>query len=337
MNTRSAIRYKKRVEVVEAVQRGEQPAVAARVHNIPLRTVFDWLARYRNGGWDALKDKPRSGRPRKVNGKVMCWLYDVITRGHPGQYQFDFCLWTLNIIRSLLEEHWGISLSKSSISRLLWQMGLSPQRPMFKAVQQDPKAVDAYLRRRYPELREQARRNGAEIVFVDEAAFRSDHHSGTTWAPIGKTPVIGEHRGRFGYNAITAVSANGKMYFEVFDGRMDQSGFIRFLRKLCQDIGRPIIVITDRASYHTGKEVKAYVATTEGNLTLELLPARSPELNPSEQVWNRAKDRLGRMIIRNKAQMENLLAKTLDSIQRSINIVKSFFQLEHTCYAALTE
>jgi transposase len=118
---------------------------------------------------------------------------------------------------------------------------------------------------------------------------------------------------------------------------MDQSGFIRFLRKLCQDIGRPIIVITDRASYHTGKEVKAYAATTERNLTLELLPARSPELNPSEQVWNRAKDRLGRMIIRNKAQMENLLAKTLDSIQRSINIVKSFFQLEHTCYAALTE
>ena len=335
MNTRSEIRYKKRVEVVAAVQRGEQPAVVARVYNIPLRTVFDWLARYRNGGWDALKDKPRSGRPRKVNGKVMCWLYDVITRGHPDQYQFDFCLWTLNIIRSLLEEQWGISLSKSSISRLLWQMGLSPQRPIFKAVQQDPKAVDAYLRKRYPELREQARRTGAEIVFLDEAAFRSDHHSGTTWGPIGKTPVIGEHRGRFGYNAITAVSANGKMYFEVFDGRMDQSGFISFLQKLCQDIGRPTIVITDRASYHRGKEVKAYVATTEGKLTLEFLPARSPELNPSEQVWNRAKDRLGRMIIRNKAEMENLLTKTLDSIQSSINIVKSFFRLEHTRYAAL--
>jgi transposase len=334
MNTRSEIRYKKRVEVVEAVQRGEQPAVVARVHNIPLRTVFDWLARYRNGGWDALKDKPRSGRPRKVNGKVMCWLYDVITRGHPDQYQFDFCLWTLNIIRSLLEEQWGISLSKSSISRLLWQMGLSPQRPIFKAVQQDPKAVDAYLRKRYPELREQARRNGAEIVFVDEAAFRSDHHSGTTWGPIGKTPVIGEHRGRFGYNAIRAVSANGKMYFEVFDERMDQSGFISFLQKLCQDIGRPTIVITDRASYHTGKEVKAYVTATEGKLTLEFLPARSPELNPSEQVWNRAKNRLGRMIIRNKAEMENLLTKTLDAIQSSINIVKSFFRLEHTRYAA---
>jgi transposase len=174
-------------------------------------------------------------------------------------------------------------------------------------------------------------------VFTDEAAFRSDHHSGTTWGPIGKTPVIGEHRGRFGYNAITAVSANGKMYFEVFDGRMNQSGFISFLQKLRQDIGRPIVVITDRASYHTGKDVKAYVAATEGEITLELLPARSPELNPREQVWNRAKDRLGRMIIRNKAEMENLLIKTLDSIQRSINIVKSFFQYEHTRYAAPME
>lgn len=333
--TRSEKRYQKRVEVVEAIQRGEEPAVVARVHNIPLRTVYDWLARYRQGGWHSLREGKRSGRPRKVGAEDMMWLYETITRGSPNQYQFEFCLWTLNIIRSLLKQERGIDLSKSSLSRLLWQLGLSPQRPIFKAVQQDPNAVDKYLRERFPKLRERARVDGAEILFVDEAAFRSDHHAGTTWSPIAKTPVVPEHRGRFGYNAITAVSAHGKMYFEAFSGRMDRERFVAFLKRLHADLGKPIIVIADRASYHKAAHVKEYIESTQGEVVMELLPARSPELNPSEQVWNRAKSLLGRMIIHNKEEMQELLQYTLDAIRKDINIVKSFFGLRDTRYAAI--
>ena len=39
------------------------------------------------------------GRPKKVSGEDMRWLYDAITRGNPLNYQFEFCLWSLTVIR----------------------------------------------------------------------------------------------------------------------------------------------------------------------------------------------------------------------------------------------
>jgi transposase len=76
--TRSEARSAKRNEVVEAIViRGEPVAVVARVYNIALRTVFGWLARYRSGGWEALQEDSRKGRPRKVSGSDLEWLYEA--------------------------------------------------------------------------------------------------------------------------------------------------------------------------------------------------------------------------------------------------------------------
>ena len=89
-------RFKKRVTALKAVQNGEDVGVVARVLGVPLRTLFDWMAKYRQGGWRALEEGNRSGRPAKVNGAVIRWLYKAITLGDPKQYQIPFCLWTLN-------------------------------------------------------------------------------------------------------------------------------------------------------------------------------------------------------------------------------------------------
>jgi len=84
---RAEKRSQKRKEVVEAVTLRKEPVeLVARVYNIPLRTVFDWLARYRQGGWHALIEKTRQGRPKKITGDDMKWLYDAITMGNPLNY-----------------------------------------------------------------------------------------------------------------------------------------------------------------------------------------------------------------------------------------------------------
>lgn len=71
----------------------------------------------------------------------MAWLYKAITMGSPMNYQFSFCLWTLNTIRSLLEQERNVKLSKSSVSRLLSHLGLSPQKPLYKSYKQDPNKI----------------------------------------------------------------------------------------------------------------------------------------------------------------------------------------------------
>ncbi len=178
----------RRIEVVEAiVVRGEEATTVARIYNTPIRTVFDWLARYRGGGWDALKEGRRTGRRRKVSGNIMKWLYDKITMGDPRQFQLPFCLWTLDIIRKVLKREHGIELSKSSVSRLLKHMGLTPQRPIYKSYKQDPKTIKKYLQKTYPAIAKRAEKEGWEIFFVDEAAVRSDCHHGTTWGAVGET------------------------------------------------------------------------------------------------------------------------------------------------------
>jgi len=296
--------------------------------------MFDWLARYRQGGYDALRDGTRSGRPRKVTGKVMRWLYDAITSGDPQQYEFPFCLWTIAIIRTLLKREFGIQLSKSGVSRLLRHLGLSPQRPIYRSYKQDPEELDKYLSRKFPELRKLAKRTGAVIYFVDEAAVRSDAHRGTTWAKIGETPVVIDSGDRFGMKLISAVSPRGDMKFATFEGRMTGPRFVQFLKDLRSDTGGPIIVIVDNASYHWSGPVNRYVESTEGDVVLENLPGYAAEYNPDEQVWNHAKARLGKLFITSKDELFREMRAIMQSIQRSPKLIRSFFQLEHTRYAA---
>ena len=326
-------RYEKRRAVVEAVQRGDPVAVVARVFGVAVRSIFDWLAWYRQGGWQALKEGRRSGRPRKVSAEVMRWLYRAITLGDPRQYKFEFCLWTLAIIRQMLRREHGIELSKSAVSRLLGQLGLSPQRPIYRSYKQRPRELRRFLKETFPGLQELARRTGAVIFFVDEASVRSDAHRGTTWGKIGETPVVQDSGDRFSLRLISAVSPRGDMRFAAFEGAMTGARFVEFIEKLRQDVKRPLIIIADNASYHRSQPLKAYVAKSRGQVVVANLPRYAPELNPDEQVWNHAKSRLSRLFVTKKAEMKRAVLNIMRSIQRSTQLIQSFFQLPDTKYA----
>ena len=330
---RAEIRSQKRKEVVEAVTLRKEPVeVVARVYNIPLRTVFDWLARYRQGGWHALIEKNRQGRPKKITGDDMKWLYDAITMGNPLNYKLPFCLWSSNNIRALLQKERAVILSKSSICRLLGHLGLTPQKPLYKSYKQDPEKIKVYLSKTYPEVVAQAKKYHARIYFLDEAAFRSDAHRGTTWGKCGETPVIKDSGGRFGFKLISAVSARGDMHFDVIEESMNADKFINFLEKLRQDAGCPIFVVADNARYHHSKKVQAFLETQLGEIMIAFLPAYSPELNPDEQVWNHAKAEVSKYPIKSKLDMEKLILSAMLSIQQKIELVKSFFRLPDTLY-----
>lgn len=334
MKSNAEATYERRKRAVEAVIAGEVIALVARVQRVPLRTVFGWLARYRQGGWHALRDGQRSGRPRKVSAEVMEWLYDAIAMGDPRQHQLPFCLWTLNVVRTLLKKRWDIAMSKSAVCRLLQHLGLSPQRPIYRSYKRDPSELEEYLNVTFPELKRRAKASGAEIYFVDESAIRSDHHRGTTWGLIGETPVVEDSGDRFGMKLISAVTLRGDMRFSAIDGRMTSEVFIDFLQKLRADAGCPIIVIADNARYHTSAMVVEFVASTNGDITLATLPRYSPELNPDEQVWNHAKRRLSQEFIDSKETMKSTVFAIMHSIQRTPSLVQSFFRLPSTCYAS---
>ncbi len=96
-----------------------------------------------------------------------------------------------------------------TVPRTVRSIGLSPQRPLWRAYQADPDAVERWKTERYPEIKAAAAAAGGVIFFADEASVRSDYHGGTTWGEIGHTPVVSTTGARFSVNMISAVSPQG--------------------------------------------------------------------------------------------------------------------------------
>src|ERR1700733_12385402 len=119
-----------RIRAVQSVQEGESPEVVARTLRITGRTMYRWLAQYRQGGWGALKAKPLAGRPPKLDSKKMQWIYDTVTQKNPLQFKFEFALWTREMIVQLILDKYKIKLSVHSVGRLLSQLGITCQKPL---------------------------------------------------------------------------------------------------------------------------------------------------------------------------------------------------------------
>jgi len=158
-----------RKRAVASVQEGQNPEVVAEVMGVSRATVYGWLAKYRSGGWDALDARKRGGRPPKLDSKAMRWIYDTVTMKNPLQLQFSYALWTAKMIGEAIHERFGVKLSKASVCRLLSQLGLTPQRPIWRAYQQKSEEVERWLGQEYPKIKALAKRLNAQIFFGDEA------------------------------------------------------------------------------------------------------------------------------------------------------------------------
>jgi transposase len=324
-----------RIRGVTAVQSGESPEMVAKALCISRTTIYDWLALYRGGGWDALNAGKRGGRKPKLNGKMLKWIYATVTMGSPLQFKFAFALWTRQMIASLIEKKYGIKLSKTSVGRMLDQLGLTAQRPLWRAYQQNPEAVEKWLKEEFPAIKRAASSCKGEIYFGDEAGIRSDYHSGTTWAPKGNTPVVRTTGARFGFNMISAVSPKGMLRFMVVEGTVGADQFIEFIKRLVHGTKKRIFLIVDGHPTHKAKKVRSFVESLKGQLSLHLLPGYSPELNPDEWVWRNLKSGvMGKLQHLTKQNMKREAVSHLRRMQKRPDIIKSFFHSETTRYAA---
>src|SRR2546426_9964523 len=154
-----------RIRAIERVQAGESPEDVIRTLGFSRSCIYVWLARYRAGGWGALKARALKGRPLKIRPAQMRWLYQTVVGKSPLQVRFEFALWTREMIRLLLREQFQLKLSVASVGRLLKQLGLTCQRPLFRAMEQDPQRVRQWQQQDYPVIRDEARQCGAEIYF----------------------------------------------------------------------------------------------------------------------------------------------------------------------------
>jgi len=247
--------------------------------------------------------------------------------------QFEFALWTREMVREVIRREFRISLSVVSVGRLLRKLGLSPQRPLHRAYQQDPEAVERFKRESYPAIRDEALEADATVYFCDEAGVRSDYHTGTTWSPVGRTPVVRNTGQRFSVNMISAVTAKGALRFAVYAGNTNAEVFIDFCKRLLHDAAGPVYLIVDGHPAHRATATKKFVASTEGRLKLFFLPGYSPELNPDEWVWKNVKhDRIGKTGVTSAEDLKSKAIGALRRLQKRPGLVRAFFADPHLRY-----
>ena len=324
-----------RKRAVARVQSGESPEVVVRAMGFTRACIYNWLAIYRAGGWDALDARKRGGRPRKLKGRMIAWVYRVVVGTDPRQHKFPFALWTRNAIAALIDQRYGIRLSANSVGRLLAQMGITPQKPLWRAYQQDPARVRQWIEEEYPSIAKEAKRLRAEIWFADESGLRSDYHAGTTWGVKGQTPVVSSTGARYRLNMLSVVNRRGGMRFMIEKSKVNGHVVCRFLDRLMVGRSKPVFLIWDSHPAHKSGEVAKKIRGYEGKLRVYWLPGYSPELNPSEGVWREVKShRLGRAGVFSLADMKSKAMGALRHLARRPDKIRSLFHSSSTQYAA---
>ena len=325
-----------RLRAVRAVLDGQSQTQVAQTFGVARGTVSRWLKIYREKGEEALLAKPR-GRPK--GGKLLGWqaatICNIIRDRCPEQVKLPFALWTREAVGQLIERRFGVKLSVWTVGRYLRRWGFTPQKPLKRAYEQDPKEVKAWLKEEYPRIKKRAREEGAEIYWGDETGIRSDHQAGRSWAPKGETPVVEVSGKRFRFNMISAINNRGKLKFMIYGERFKAETFIEFLRRLIKsNEKRKIFLIVDNHRVHHAKKVSEWLRRHKEEIELFFLPKYSPELNPDEYLNQDVKtNAVGRRRARTKEELMGNVRSYLLSTQRQPEIVKSYFRAPAVRYA----
>lgn len=316
-----------RQRVIQAIENGLHPLQAAVAFACGRSTVYGWLRAYQEQGWAGLRVRKAAGPEPKLTARQTAQLRRWIVGKDPRQLQFEYALWTRQLVRDLILRKFGVTMTPQGVGKLLRRMGLSPQRPLVRAYQQNAERVRHWKEVEYPRIHAAAKRAGAQIFFCDEAGVRTDHHTGTTWGEVGRTPVVRGTGARLALNMISAVSTRGKLHFSFVEGRVNADAFIAYLKKLLHDVRGPVVVIVDGHSAHTAAKTRKFVESTHGRLHLYYLPPYSPELNPDEWIWKNVKhDRVGRLAVRSVEEMRAGITAAVSRLQASHALVRGFFR-----------
>src|ERR1700752_4490509 len=268
-----------RLMAVERVRDGEQPAAVIASYGFSRTTIYKWLAAAATPGVGvkALLSRPATGRPRTLSPRQERQVFRWINGRDPRQYGLDFGLWTRSVVASLIERKFGIRLGVTAVGELLAKLGLTPQKPLQRAYQRDPEAIERWRRETYPAIARQARAEGGEVFFWDESGFRADTVHGRTWGARGHTPVVARPGQRQWISAASAVNAKGAFWYCTYRGGLTEGLFVRLRGKMMRNRVKPVHLVVDGLPAHKTRLVTDYVRSTEGRLTLHFLPGYAPE------------------------------------------------------------
>ena len=293
---------------------------------------------YEKKGHNAIKATKRGrkqGSFRTLHPEQEKQLKKAITDKTPDQLKFPFALWTRRAVQQLIQQLFSIDMPIRTVGEYLKRWGFTPQKPLRRAYEQNPKAVQKWLNEQYPEIVARAKKEKAEINWGDETGLCNDSQHGRCYAPRGKTPAIRLNAKRESISLISSITNQGKVRFMIYDKAMNAQTFIKFCRRLIKDAGKKIYLILDNLRVHHSRLVKQWIEKHHEKIELFFLPSYSPELNPDEYLNCDLKAGVhSGKPARSKDQLKSKAISHLRMIQKKPNRVKKYFKHPKIAYAA---
>jgi transposase len=274
----------RRVQALILAKQGRTAEDIAQALGCSLRAVKNWVAQYNRGDLAALHERPRSGRPPRLDPQEYPRLKERLTA--PPRPEDDVCTLRGLDIQRILEQEFGVLMGLQTVYDLLHRIGYSSLMPRPQHEQANPE-VQAFFKEIVVEQIDAiaAAHSDKEIriYFEDEARFGQKGTITRVWAPKGSRPRAVRQLRYTSLYVLVAVCMTTGMTSAMIMPNLNAEVLNLFLEQMSRELpaGVHAVLIWDGAGYHTSQDLKV-----PSNISVILLPPYSPELNPVENLWH---------------------------------------------------
>ena len=291
-----------RAQLILLSSRGYSVQHIQEIQQITHVTVYKWLDRFEADGPAGLYDEDRSGRPPKMDDEAMQVLAAAVEQSPTG-LGYNFTTWTLPLLVSHLEQQLGLTVSTETIRQALDDLGYCWSRPRWTAPAADEahqQAVQAEIEAALADLSDDD-----HFFYSDETVFKRLPVLRGMWMRCGqqkRIPAAKQNTAFALYGAFDPI--NGDQLTARFD-RTISAHTCAFLQQIADTYPQgEIILVWDRASFHTSQAVEDWLAE-HPRFRVILLPPSSPQMNPIEDIWRHLKQRVAANLNRTLDALEH--------------------------------
>jgi len=283
-----------RVQIIMLSVRRYTASQIAEIQQTSDVTVYTWLDRFDEEGPQGLYDRPRSGRPSKIDQEAQKMIETCLTQP-PTKQGYNFSHWTIPLLTQHLCEKLEKTLCCETVRQALHRLSFRWRRPRWAVQREDPKAAE-----RMWAIWEAVCHAGPEthIFLQDETILKTLPPLRRMWMRQGEqvriaTPQQNDSTSLYGVLELYS----GDSFHAFFEtGNSDHT--IAYLEQLLAHYSKgPILLIWDQARYHTSQKVQDWL-TQHPRLTVKLLPKYAAELNPVESIWRKLKNQVAANLTR---------------------------------------
>jgi transposase len=274
----------RRVQTVVLAKQGWTAQDIADALGCSLKAVKNWVAQYNRGGIQALHERPRSGRPLRLDPQEYPRLKQRLDA--PPRPEDCVCTFRGRDVQRILEQEFGVLMSLQAVYDLLARFGYSSLLPRPQHEDANPEVQEFFKEivvEQIDAIAGQHPDRELRVFFEDEARFGTQGTITRVRAPKGSRPRAVRQNGREWLYVLMAVCLSTGSASALIMPELNTAVINLFLEQFARELPKGVhaVLIWDGAGYHTSGDL-----VVPEDVSLIQLPPYSPELNPVENLWH---------------------------------------------------